>query len=197
MTNEEILRIRDLCNRATPGPWKRDLVEELDDERGSCQSAIVCEADPYNEIVTCDSGVYGPYGADAELIAECRMIIPALLDALEEERRKVGRAFCPDCAEFFLYDNGPTVLRIPEHCLECTRRRCEEAEALRDEAEDLRAYAEHARSVAEQEVEATENYREEALDQLSALLDRWHEDPEKYGRCSSELGDLVDRLRNG
>lgn len=89
MTNEEIARLRALCEKATPGPWKQSwmwvdkhsmpMCVEQDD--GSGDGPAVCRVDEYDE--------RGP--ADAEFIAAARTALPAALDEIERMRGVLER----------------------------------------------------------------------------------------------------------
>lgn len=68
-----------LEKKATPGPWVRWNVCPEDcvscAEEGAyhgAQDSIVPESDPSHEIITCDSGCYGPGLHDANLICMLR-----------------------------------------------------------------------------------------------------------------------------
>lgn len=74
---------------ATPGPWLRKNpcgpgceACAREDFHGA-QDAIVSDRYDGEDIITCDSGVYGPALADAEFIINARTDIPKLLAEVE------------------------------------------------------------------------------------------------------------------
>jgi hypothetical protein len=73
--------LRDLCSRATPGPWRIYGRHERSD--GSPYGIDFIENEQGDQIVCGDSGVYPPDGPDAEFISASRTAIPELLDALD------------------------------------------------------------------------------------------------------------------
>lgn len=90
-----VVELRALLNKATPGPWvskrvnyprsehKCDGIEAAHNHDSSvaCYETDDCPA--RKEIVTTDSGVYGPSWDDALLIVALRNAAPALLDELD------------------------------------------------------------------------------------------------------------------
>lgn len=78
MTREERKRLRELVDKATPGPWTEEPLNALL-RFGRKQDGPWCDHD----------GVC-PDDADAEFIAAARTAVPALLDALERSERKLS-----------------------------------------------------------------------------------------------------------
>lgn len=86
---------------ATPGPWKRENPHGLDcrscndgeGEHGGQDSIVGGPVSNYaggdpdfdhqKEIITCDSGVYGPDAADATFICSARTDRPALVELVK------------------------------------------------------------------------------------------------------------------
>ena len=84
---EEERKILARSNAATEGPWYR----RWPTLHG--QDAIVgLYQEEYAEnIITCDSGHYGPRPADAEFIIHARSDIPKLLETIEALRKLVAQ----------------------------------------------------------------------------------------------------------
>ena len=72
-TDDEIKAARALCDAATPGPW-------IEQPHPGIQISAIGG-------VSCDDGCIG--WSDAAFIAAARTLLPAALDALEEERAQV------------------------------------------------------------------------------------------------------------
>lgn len=80
MTDQELKHLRDLCDKATPGPW--NTIMDGDGKHSGVENRnqeIVPRYTPYE-----DSGIYKE--EDAEFIAESRTVIPKLLDEVERLR---------------------------------------------------------------------------------------------------------------
>ena len=75
MTQEELEKIREREQAATPGPWTVDI--------WSSQPNTVQGISPIG--ICTDYGDYGPENADAEFIAHAREDIPDLLQHIEEQ----------------------------------------------------------------------------------------------------------------
>lgn len=91
MTDKELRkllsRLEDLHKRATSAPWEAepgDVDEDDDTEDGRRCEGIYMTGVRSDEIVTTDSGCYGPCMVDAELIVETRNALPILIAALRE-----------------------------------------------------------------------------------------------------------------
>ena len=116
LTAADWAAMRARCDKATPGPWIAERIDET-----SWRSVARCdgihpahnhgddmmcyEADPEclgdTEIVTTDSGVYGPKWPDAEFIAHARTDLPLALDRVAE-------------LEAALADRDATIARLRE-----------------------------------------------------------------------------------
>jgi len=83
--------LRALEQKATPGPWVAKLPgpDEHYLSEGRCGgiSSAARIHEYQSEIVTTDSGVYGPSADDARLIVACRNALPRLLARLEALER--------------------------------------------------------------------------------------------------------------
>ena len=84
MKNAHVQRLAEIsarCQKATKGPWKAKPLAHPEKCGGICpdyhnhDSNVGC----WDEIVTTDSGYYGPSWDDAEFIAHAREDIPFLL----------------------------------------------------------------------------------------------------------------------
>ena len=75
MNTDELVRLRTLCEQATPGPWVVLPREDSDGCDGICAST--------GTIVETDSGCYPPKKVDAAFITAVRTALPILLDDIE------------------------------------------------------------------------------------------------------------------
>ena len=85
MTPEQIQHLRDLADKATPGPW--EMSEVVDDtEFGSYMAYGVAPIAPlewYSDSDAAHTALDVMDKADAEFIAACREAVPALLDLID------------------------------------------------------------------------------------------------------------------
>lgn len=87
MTDLEIARALELCERATPGPWKWNKHDQLfSDPNADIVLFIEREGDVYGP--TADLSVSGE---DREFIAAARTLLPSALAALVAEREETRR----------------------------------------------------------------------------------------------------------
>ena len=86
-TLEQELKLRKLCNAATPGPWQMDQLEcDIRDiwiETPNCGDGEPCS------ICTITNDQYDQ-SSDAAFIAAVRMALPAALDTIEELRKEIA-----------------------------------------------------------------------------------------------------------
>lgn len=82
-TDEDLVRIRQLCDAATPGPWKA-FIEDRDHESGS---SFIQTADADIELT-------GATMADYDFIASARQDVPRLLDEVRRLRDLLPNADC-------------------------------------------------------------------------------------------------------
>ena len=84
MTSNEIDELRQLCERASPAPW-RAMIEGRDHTSGDNFIMIGAEGDRREDMyISRDSGPASP--EDLDFIAAARNWLPRLLDELEKLR---------------------------------------------------------------------------------------------------------------
>lgn len=91
MTDEEIRRLRTLCEAATPGPWQ---VAEYDGDDWTCDYKI--ESGSGTVLAGPSIRHAGKVQSNATFIAEARTALPAALDEIERLREILGNV------EFYL-----------------------------------------------------------------------------------------------
>ena len=83
-TLEQEVRLRKLCNAATPGPWQMNQLEhDIWIETPDCGDGEPCS------ICTMSNDQYDQ-SADAAFIAEARTALPAALDTIEELWKEIA-----------------------------------------------------------------------------------------------------------
>ncbi len=115
MTDKELKAIEARANAATVGPWNTG---EEESNPGRCRG-IWPGDEEHLEIVTTDSGVYGPKMPDAIFIAAARSDVPALVAEVRRLRAEVERLELDE-------DEPPTAEELAEDA-----RRAEERLAAR------------------------------------------------------------------
>jgi len=91
MTSDEILKARELCERATPGPWAG--LRFVFTTRTTTDATIA-------ENAATGHGPSDRQGLrDAAFIAASRTLVPRLLDAIDEANRALEESLCPACRE--------------------------------------------------------------------------------------------------
>lgn len=106
LTREELPAMRERCDKATPGPWGRNLY------LGGANA--IDRLNAYGEPVAHIADVYLRTG-DADFIAHAREDMPRLLDALEAATANNNRSVCAYCGHV-----GPKdPLYIVEHMTTC------------------------------------------------------------------------------
>ena len=107
-----------ICEKATPGPWWRENIDDSAHKGKGCQDYIVAQIEPPSEysdgqehIVTCDSGYYGPRKHDANFMCYARTALPKALEMLKNLRAKlsVARAAALEEAARICEARGPYV----------------------------------------------------------------------------------------
>lgn len=90
MTDEEIAKLRELCEKATPGPWRQDV---------SCPDDVVIWGPNTDQWIANVGEPISPVGFiasahahDAEFIAASRTAIPKLLDMVEHLQHSLADA---------------------------------------------------------------------------------------------------------
>lgn len=80
MTDAEVKRLRELCDKATVAPWRAWFVGMTPGE-----GVIRIDSDRANVLIT--NEICNPHEDDLEFIAAARTALPALLDEVERHRR--------------------------------------------------------------------------------------------------------------
>lgn len=123
MDKPSLKALRELHEKATPGPW----VAEVDDTPNRCAGiAGPTQYDDYayrGDIVVTDSGVYPPRMPDAALIVAARNALPALLAIAE-----AARGF-----DEWASDHGDTCLKRDGHECNCGLEQLRAALAMVEE----------------------------------------------------------------
>ena len=84
LTRKQELKLRKLCNAATPEPWQMNQLEhDIWIETPDCGDGESCT------ICTISNDQYDQ-SADAAFIAEARTALPAALDTIEELRKEIA-----------------------------------------------------------------------------------------------------------
>lgn len=101
ITKSELQHWREVCEKATPGPWRVDKsdsprangeprVDGIDGPEHTVDYGMGPEIES-QRIVETDSGVYGPCWPDAQFIALARTALPRAIERIEELERENER----------------------------------------------------------------------------------------------------------
>lgn len=110
MTADEIARLRALCEKATPGPWRTGNASADDFWHG--KGSIL-----HDEKVLFVGNVNFDLAADAAFIAAARTALPSALDEIERLRSAQAKAMCTWCGFEASGDNRAKI--IVDHIESC------------------------------------------------------------------------------